>query len=76
MPTITAPDTVSEFQVRFAQKSDVPTILALIRELAENPALTVDLQGYTDSTGPVEYNVELSDRRVSSVRRFLAAPLP
>jgi len=48
-------------------------LAALIRELAENPALTVDLQGYTDSTGPVEYNVELSDRRVSSVRRFLAA---
>ena len=48
-------------------------LAALIRELAENAALTVDLQGYTDSTGPVEYNLELSERRVSSVRRFLAA---
>lgn len=48
-------------------------LAALIKELAENPALTVDLEGYTDSTGTVEYNLELSDRRVSAVRRFLVS---
>jgi len=70
---------VETIQVHFGlDRSDLTdasqtALAALIRELAENPALTVDLQGYTDSTGPVEYNVELSDRRVSSVRRFLAA---
>jgi outer membrane protein OmpA-like peptidoglycan-associated protein len=70
---------VETIQVHFGlDRSDLTdasqtALAALIRELAENPALTVDLQGYTDSTGPVEYNLELSDRRVSSVRRFLAA---
>jgi len=48
-------------------------LAALIKELAENSALTVDLEGYTDSTGTVEYNLELSDRRVSAVRRFLVS---
>ena len=35
MPEMIAPDSSLDFQIRFAQKSDVPAILALIRELAE-----------------------------------------
>ena len=46
-------------------------LLSVIKELKENPNLTVDLQGYTDSTGPKDYNVELSQRRVEAVRRYL-----
>jgi outer membrane protein OmpA-like peptidoglycan-associated protein len=49
------------------------SLAALIKELAENPALTVDLEGYTDSLGPADYNVGLSERRVEAVRRFLVA---
>jgi outer membrane protein OmpA-like peptidoglycan-associated protein len=45
----------------------------LIKELAENPTLVVDLEGYTDSLGPVEHNLRLSERRVETVRRFLVA---
>jgi outer membrane protein OmpA-like peptidoglycan-associated protein len=45
----------------------------LIKELAENPALTVDLEGYTDSTGSVQHNLQLADRRAEGVRRFLVA---
>ncbi len=45
----------------------------LIKELAENPALTVDLEGYTDSTGSVQHNLQLADRRAEAVRRFLVA---
>jgi outer membrane protein OmpA-like peptidoglycan-associated protein len=45
----------------------------LIKELAENPALTVDLEGYTDSTGSVQHNLQLADRRAGAVRRFLVA---
>ena len=45
----------------------------LIKELAENPALTVDLEGYTDSTGSVQHNLRLADRRAEAVRRFLVA---
>ena len=49
------------------------TLAELIKELAENPALVVDLEGYTDSLGTVEHNLRLSERRVETVRRFLVA---
>jgi outer membrane protein OmpA-like peptidoglycan-associated protein len=44
---------------------------SVVKELRENPKLTVDLQGYTDSTGKRDYNVQLSERRVEAVRRYL-----
>ena len=43
----------------------------LVREMKENPKLTVDLQGYADPVGSYGYNVALSQRRVESVRRYL-----
>ena len=43
----------------------------IVKELKENPNLTVDLEGFTDSTGARDYNVTLSQRRVESVRRYL-----
>ena len=46
-------------------------LLQITKELKDNPLLSVDLEGYTDRTGPREYNVGLSQRRVESVRRFL-----
>ena len=35
------------------------------------PALTVELGGYTDPRGALDYNYALSQRRVDAVRRFL-----
>jgi outer membrane protein OmpA-like peptidoglycan-associated protein len=46
-------------------------LLNVIRELQSNPALTVDLAGYTDHIGPRDYNVQLAHRRVEAVRRFM-----
>lgn len=46
-------------------------LLDLTKQMQENPALVVELEGYTDSSGPREYNLGLSQRRVESVRRFL-----
>jgi outer membrane protein OmpA-like peptidoglycan-associated protein len=46
-------------------------LLTIINELKANPALTVELEGYTDQSGPKDYNVVLSQRRVESVRRYL-----
>ena len=46
-------------------------LLQVTKDLKENPLLSVDLEGYTDPTGPREYNIGLSQRRVESVRRFL-----
>jgi outer membrane protein OmpA-like peptidoglycan-associated protein len=48
-------------------------LLGIVRELQANPALTVDLAGYTDPKGPRPYNITLSQRRVEAVRRFLVS---
>ena len=44
---------------------------SLVRELQQNPKLLVELEGYADSKGNREYNVDLSQRRVEAVRRYL-----
>jgi OOP family OmpA-OmpF porin len=41
------------------------------KQLEENPNLVVELEGYTDSQGASDYNVQLSQRRSETVRRFL-----
>jgi outer membrane protein OmpA-like peptidoglycan-associated protein len=66
-------------QVRFGfDRADLDdaaqtALAALIKELKENPELSVDLEGYTDTKGPREYNVHLSQRRVEAVRRYLVS---
>ncbi|MFQ5897019.1 MAG: OmpA family protein [Candidatus Methylomirabilia bacterium] len=47
-------------------------LVGVVKELKENPNLGVDLVGHTDSAGSALYNLELSQRRVETVRRFLA----
>lgn len=47
------------------------TLANLVKEMKDNPKLTIDLQGYADPVGSYGYNVALSQRRVESVRRFL-----
>lgn len=70
-------DLVETLHVQFAfDRADLSdgaqtALLQVTKELKENPLLSVDLEGYTDPTGPREYNVGLSQRRVESVRRFL-----
>src|SRR5262249_56189843 len=46
-------------------------LLDVAKQLQENPNLMVELEGYTDSVGPMPYNVQLSQRRSEAVRRFL-----
>ncbi len=43
----------------------------VIRIMQNNPAMKVELQGYTDSTGPAQYNVGLSLRRANAVLKYL-----
>jgi outer membrane protein OmpA-like peptidoglycan-associated protein len=47
------------------------TLLGLVKEMQATPGLTVELAGYTDMKGARDYNYNLSQRRVESVRRFL-----
>lgn len=44
---------------------------AVVREMEAHPSLTVELGGYTDPRGALDYNYGLSQRRVDAVRRFL-----
>lgn len=46
-------------------------LLEVIKEMEAAPALTVELGGYTDPRGALEYNYALSQRRVDAVRRYL-----
>ncbi len=70
-------DLVETVHVQFAfDRADLSdgaqsALLAIIKELKDNPQLTVDLEGFTDATGPRDYNIALSQRRVEAVRRFL-----
>lgn len=44
---------------------------AFVKEMKENPQLSVDLEGFTDPRGALDYNYQLSQRRVEAVRRYL-----
>jgi outer membrane protein OmpA-like peptidoglycan-associated protein len=62
-----------QFAFNSAELADAAqtSLVALVRELQQNPKLMIELEGYADPTGPREYNVQLSQRRVESVRRYL-----
>ena len=47
-------------------------LLSVVKKIQENPRLTVDLEGYADSVGARDYNLQLSQKRVETVRRYLA----
>ena len=39
--------------------------------IKRNPKSTFTVEGYTDSFGPPDYNLELSEQRAASVKRYL-----
>ena len=48
------------------------TVLSgIVEQLQTNPSYQVELVGHTDSTGPEEYNMGLSERRAKSVQSYL-----
>ncbi len=46
-------------------------LLRIVKKLQENSKLAVRLEGYTDSSGARDKNLQLSQKRVEAVRRFL-----
>ena len=69
--------TASSLEVYFSPDSIQLTDAAqtalvwVARELQAYPTLTVELGGYTDARGALDYNYGLSQRRVDAVRTFL-----
>src|SRR5437870_13555958 len=55
------------------QPSEILTKLATL--LKRNPKATFAIEGYTDSIGTDEYNLDLSQRRADSVKQYLVATL-
>ena len=52
-----------------------PTLKGAAKILKENPAISVEIQGHTDSKGSDEYNLRLSERRAQSVVNYLVRKL-
>ena len=46
-------------------------LAALVRELQDEPDRSIRVSGYTDTSGPAEYNQGLSERRTESVASYL-----
>lgn len=51
--------------------SSYPTLDTILRILRDNPELSVEIQGHTDSTASAVYNIDLSQRRAQAVLQFL-----
>lgn len=50
-----------------------PELDRLAQLMKENPAMSIRLEGHTDTVGEFDANVELSRNRVNEVRRYLAS---
>ena len=65
-------------QINFATDSDVidasstPPLAEIADVMLRNPQITkIELQGHTDNVGSADHNLDLSQRRADSVRRWL-----
>jgi outer membrane protein OmpA-like peptidoglycan-associated protein len=53
------------------QSSAIGQLQKLGTLIQRNPKATFSVEGYTDSFGTLEYNLDLSQRRADSVKRYL-----
>ena len=60
-----------DFDKSTLQPAGVPILQEAAKILKDNPAVNVQVQGYTDSIGTDAYNLRLSDRRAATVKNFL-----
>ena len=64
-------DQLFEYDSDVLQGSAVSQLQKLGTLIQRNPKATFRVEGYTDSFGTFEYNLELSQRRADSVKRYL-----
>jgi outer membrane protein OmpA-like peptidoglycan-associated protein len=64
-------DQLFEYDSAALQSSAVAQLQKLGTLIKRNPKATFSVEGYTDSFGTPEYNLELSQRRADSVKQYL-----
>ena len=64
-------DQLFEYDSDVLQSSAISQLRKLGTLIQRNPKSTFRVEGYTDSFGTFEYNLELSQRRADSVKRYL-----
>jgi outer membrane protein OmpA-like peptidoglycan-associated protein len=64
-------DQIFEYDSDVLQASAISQLQKLGTLIQRNPKSTFSVEGYTDSFGTFEYNLELSQRRAESVKRYL-----
>ncbi|HEY4284456.1 MAG TPA: OmpA family protein [Chthoniobacterales bacterium] len=64
-------DQLFQYDSTELQSSAIGQLQKLAMLIKRNPRATFTVEGYTDSFGPPEYNLDLSQRRADSVKRYL-----
>jgi outer membrane protein OmpA-like peptidoglycan-associated protein len=64
-------DQLFEYDSDVLQASAITQLQKLGTLIKRNPKATFTVEGYTDSFGTFEYNLNLSQRRADSVKRYL-----
>ena len=64
-------DQIFEYDSDLLQASAISQLQKLGTLIQRNPKSTFSVEGYTDSFGAFEYNLNLSQRRAESVKRYL-----
>jgi OOP family OmpA-OmpF porin len=62
-----------EFDKDRIRPESFPILDAVVDVLVQNPKIRIEIQGHTDNKGSAFYNKSLSDRRATSVRKYLTS---
>lgn len=68
-------DQIFEYNSADLQESSVEQLRKLATLIKRNPNATFSIEGYTDSLGSFEYNLDLSQRRADAVKGYLIGVL-
>jgi len=60
-----------DFDKSFLKAESFPELDRLSKFMTENNSMRISISGYTDNTGPEEYNMGLSQRRAQAVANYL-----
>ncbi len=69
--TITLNNIFFDFDKATLKSESFPELNRIVKLMNERPAMTVEIAGHTDATGPESYNMGLSERRARSVSGYL-----